>query len=424
MLKTEPAWETLPGDVTAAVSAVLRRCLEKEPFQRMRDIADVRMGLHGAFDYGAFDYAGRPAVDARRASGWGRRALELVGAAAVAGLGVWLLQPSAPREPVRFAIAGAPGMGPFVELSPDGRHLAYLEGDETGRSRIRLHSLASGEARQVSDTARAGTPLFWSPDSRFVGFGDGRTLRRVDAATGVVEPVCDTLVFNGRRLERGRRHPVRRTQRDHAGGRRRRGRRRRSRRWTPRAARSPTPHPGSSRTAVTSSTCAPSLDSSTGGIYVGALGVEPAEQDPTRLLATERPAVYGRSRGSTTGHLFFMQGSRLLAQPFRRRAPRARRRPTVVAEEVGSYDVRWRSFSVSRTGIIAWRDAPAGNSVRWIDPTGEGREAERIRGLDDPRHPRLSPDGNRLALVEAGDVWVFQLDDDRPPIQTHVRRVE
>ena len=49
VLKTEPAWETLPGDVTAAVAAVLRRCLEKEPFQRMRDIADVRMGLHGAF---------------------------------------------------------------------------------------------------------------------------------------------------------------------------------------------------------------------------------------------------------------------------------------------------------------------------------------------------------------------------------------
>ena len=106
VLKTEPAWETLPGDVTAAVSAVLRRCLEKEPFQRMRDIADVRMGLHGAFDD-----AGRPAVDARRASGWGRRALELVVAAAVAGLGVWLLQPSAPREPVRFAIAGAPTDG-------------------------------------------------------------------------------------------------------------------------------------------------------------------------------------------------------------------------------------------------------------------------------------------------------------------------
>ena len=116
---------------------------------------------------------------------------------AVAGLGVWLLQPAAPRQPVRFAIQAAAGMGPFVELSPDGGHLAYLEADESGGSRVRLHSLASGDARQVSDTARAGTPLFWSPDSRFVGFADGRTLRRVDVATGMVAPVCDTPVFNG-----------------------------------------------------------------------------------------------------------------------------------------------------------------------------------------------------------------------------------
>lgn len=109
VLKAEPAWERLPGDVTPAVSAVLRRCLEKEPFQRMRDIADVRMGLQSAFEA-----AQRPAsgVRAGRASGWMRRVPELAGAAVIAGLGVWLLQPDAPRHPVRFAIQGAPGLGP------------------------------------------------------------------------------------------------------------------------------------------------------------------------------------------------------------------------------------------------------------------------------------------------------------------------
>ena len=160
-----------------------------------------------------------------------------------------------------------------------------------------------------------------------------------------------------------------------------------------------------------------SLDSSTGGIYIGALGVEPGAQESTRLLATERPAVYAPSRDSTTGRLFFMQGSRLLSQPFDAARLELAGEPTVVAEEVGSYDVRWRSFSVSRTGTLTWRDAPVATSVRWIDPTGEELEAERIRGLDDPRHPSLSPDGDRLALVVAGDIWVFDLDDDRPPIR-------
>ncbi len=411
VLKAEPAWDTLPGGVAPAVSAVVRRCLEKEPFQRLRDIADVRMGLHGAFEPRDRPAAGAPSA---RATGWGRRAAELVGAAAVAGLGVWLLQPAAPREPVRFAIPGTAGMGPFVELSPDGGHLAYLEAGEGGGSRLRLHSLASGEAREVSDAALAGTPLFWSDDSRFVGFGDGRTLRRVDVATGAVEPVSDTPVFNGGTWSGdgvilfGGRDGIMQVA---AGG------------GTP----APVTTVDDARGEITHA--APwflpddrhflylraSLDSSTGGIYVGRVGVEPAEQDLTRLLATERPAVYAPSRGSTTGRLFFMRGSRLLAQPFDDARLELAGDPTVVAEDVASYDVRWRSFSASRTGVIAWRDAPSAYSVAWLDSDGRALAAEPIGGLEDPRHPRLSPDGRRLALVVAGDIWAFDLHGDRPP---------
>ena len=410
VLKAEPAWETLPGDVAPAVSAVLRRCLEKEPLQRMRDIADVRLGLHGAFDDAEGPAAG---ASAGRSSGWTRRVLELVGVAAVAGLGVWFLQPAAPRQPVQFAIQGASGLGPFAEMSPDGGQLAYLEAGEAGESRILIHSLASGEARQVSDSARAGTPLFWSPDSRFVGFADGRTLRRVDVATGEAEPVSDTPVFNGGAWNGddvilfGGRDGIMQVA---AGG------------GTPAAVTAV----DAARGEITHA--APwflpddrhflylraSLDSSTGGIYVGRLGVDPAEQDPTRLLATERPAVYAPSRGATTGRLFFMRGSRLLAQPFDDARLELAGDPTVVAEDVASYDVRWRSFSVSRTGVIAWRDAPSAYSVPWLDSDGRVA-AEPIGGLEDPRHPRLSPDGSRLALVVAGDIWAFDLHGDRPP---------
>ena len=414
VLKAEPAWEALPGGVAPVVSAVLRRCLEKEPFQRMRDIADVRMGLHGAFAD-----AERPAAgaSARVASGWTRRALELVGAAAVAGLAVWHLQPGAPRQPVRFAIQGAPGLGSFAELSPDGGQLAYLEAGEAGEARILIHSLASGEARQVSDSARAATPLFWSPDSRFVGFADGRTLRRVDVATGEAEPVCDTPVFNGGAWNEdevilfGGRDGIMQVA---AGG------------GTPTALTTVDDARGEFTHA------APwflpdgrhflylraSLDSSTGGIYVGALGLEPAAQEPTRLLATERPAVYARSPDdSAIGRLLFMQGRRLLAQPFDDRRLELVGEPAVVAEDVGSDDVRWRSFSVSETGIIAWRDAASAHSVLWLDRTGRELETGRIDGLDDPRYPRLSPDEGRLALVVAGDIWVFDLHGDRPAIR-------
>ena len=412
VLKAEPGWETLPGDVAPAVSAVLRRCLEKEPFQRMRDIADVRMGLQGAFED-----ARRPAAGVRagRSAGWMRRVPELAGAAVVAGLGVWLLQPDTPRHPVRFAIQGAPGLGPFAELSPDGGQLAYLEAGEGG-SRVLVHALASGEARQVSATARAGTPLFWSPDSRFVAFADGRTLRRVDIATGAAEPVCDTPVFNGGTWNGddlilfGGRDGIMQVA---AGG------------GTPSALTTVDDTRGEFTHA------APwflpdgrhflylraSLDSGSGGIYVGAVGLEPAAQESTRLLATERPAVYARSRDSTTGRLFFMRGSRLLAQAFDDARLELAGEPTVVAEDAGSYDVRWRSFSVSDNGIAAWRDGGSAYSVSWLDVDGRELEAERIDGLDDPRNPRLSPDEGRLALVVAGDIWVFDLHGDRPAIR-------
>ena len=412
VLKAEPAWERLPGDVAPPISAVLRRCLEKEPFQRLRDIADARMGLHGAFEDPERRAAG---ASGRVAPGRSRRALELAGAAAVAGLAVWLLLPAAPRQPVRFAIEGALGLGPFVEVAPDGGQLAYLEAVEGG-SRILVHTLASGEAREVSAAARAGTPLFWSPDSRFVAFADGRTLRRVDVATGAAEAVCDTPVFNGGTWNRddvilfGGRGGIMQVA---AGG------------GTP-----------SALTAVDDTRgefthAAPwflpdgrhflylraSLDSGTGGIYVGATGLEPAEQEPTRLLATERPAVYARSRGSTTGRVFFMKGSRLLAQAFDDARLELAGEPTVVAEDVGSYDVRWRSFSVSGNGIVAWLDGGSAYAVSWLDGGGRELETERIDGLDDPRHPRLSPDEGRLALVVAGDIWVFDLHGDRPAIR-------
>ena len=414
VLKAEPAWERLPRDVKPEVSAVLRRCLEKEPFQRMRDIADVRIGLQGAFADTDRQAAG---ASARRASGWSRRALELAGAAVVAALAVWHLQPAAPRQPVRFAIQGASGLGPSAEMSPDGGQLAYLEAGEAGGSRIRIHSLASGEARQVFDSARAGTPLFWSPDSRFVGFADGRTLRRVDVATGEAEPVCDTPVFNGgawnadeiilfggrdgiMQVAAGGGTPTALTTVDDARG-----------EFTHAA---PWFLPDGRHFLYLRA----SLDSSTGGIYVGAVGLEPAAQESTRLLATERPAVYARSPDdSANGRLLFMQGRRLLAQPFDDERLELAGEPTVVAEDVGSYDVRWRSFSASESGIIAWRPAASAHSVLWLDRTGRELETGRIDGLDDARHPRLSPDEGRLALVVAGDIWVFDLLGDRPAIR-------
>ncbi len=188
----------LVGRRAAGGSGVLRRCLAKDPRERLRDIADVRLGL-----LGAFEDPDRPAADARPspARGWRRRAAELAAAAVLAavaaGVGVLSLpgpEPPVP-PPVRFTIPASQNVGPIVELSPDGRYLAYLEGDESLEPHLWLHSFASGDARPLAGTEAVGTPPFWSPNSRFVAFSDGSTLKRVDVAEGVVESLCGAPGF-------------------------------------------------------------------------------------------------------------------------------------------------------------------------------------------------------------------------------------
>ena len=50
MIKSEPNWDALPADLPPALDTVLRRCLQKDPRQRVRDVGDVRLAMEGAFE--------------------------------------------------------------------------------------------------------------------------------------------------------------------------------------------------------------------------------------------------------------------------------------------------------------------------------------------------------------------------------------
>jgi hypothetical protein len=49
-LKRQVALKVLPAAVPTTVRVYLRRCLMRDPAQRVHDIADVRLALGGAFD--------------------------------------------------------------------------------------------------------------------------------------------------------------------------------------------------------------------------------------------------------------------------------------------------------------------------------------------------------------------------------------
>ena len=50
VLKTDPEWNALPADTPARLRQLLQACLQKNPKQRVHDVADVRLAMEGAFE--------------------------------------------------------------------------------------------------------------------------------------------------------------------------------------------------------------------------------------------------------------------------------------------------------------------------------------------------------------------------------------
>ena len=50
VLAREPDWARLPSNLSPALGTFIRRCLHKNPKQRIADVQDVRLALEGAFD--------------------------------------------------------------------------------------------------------------------------------------------------------------------------------------------------------------------------------------------------------------------------------------------------------------------------------------------------------------------------------------
>src|SRR6185369_8904120 len=107
VVRGEPDWSLIPSDLSPTLLLFLKRCLQKDPKQRIGDIRDVRLALEGAFDLVAAPELAPHAVVPPRPL-W-RRALPVAVAAivgaALAGATVWNLRPVPPPPMItRFAL--------------------------------------------------------------------------------------------------------------------------------------------------------------------------------------------------------------------------------------------------------------------------------------------------------------------------------
>jgi len=73
-------------------------------------------------------------------------------------------------------------------VSPDGRQLAFIPSD----GKIWVQRLDEFTAVPMRDTEGAQS-IFWSSDSRFLGFKIEKRLRRLEPASGKLETLCDSM---------------------------------------------------------------------------------------------------------------------------------------------------------------------------------------------------------------------------------------
>jgi Tol biopolymer transport system component len=186
VLRAEPEWSLLPEETPASVRRLLRRCLQKNPRQRLRDVGDARITIQETLA-GETTETGSglslPAATPSPGSSLPQKILLasagiLVGAAlSFAGLWGWGASLFPPEPPLRRLELPAASSGAFPVISPDGRSVAYAE-----NGRLWVHDLDELEPREIpgSEAARA----FWSPDSNWIGFDVGGELFKVSADGG------------------------------------------------------------------------------------------------------------------------------------------------------------------------------------------------------------------------------------------------
>jgi Tol biopolymer transport system component len=401
LLEREPDWSALPSATPGALRRLLRRCLEKNPKRRLRDIGDARLDLEVDRD----DLPEIPPATSRRVLRWAAAAAGLLAAALVG----WWLQPRPSLEPVSFTLDPVEGqrLAGVAVPSPDGRQLAFVSRTLSGESALWVRRLDAPAPRRLAGTDNAESP-FWSADSAFIAFRSDGVLKRVAAAGGPVQRVTDldpltmgaawsrdgVIVFTP-----SNRAPLHRV--SPAGDGRapltalNAERRENSHRW---------PHflPDGRHFLYTARSDAPENT----GIYVASLD-DPGS--PRLLLAVQSKAQY-----VAPGHLLYTREQTLFAQPFDLSTLTLSGEPVAVAGSVvANTSASSAEFETTADGAVLTYLTAAPSRLVWFDRGGAEIGSVAARG--DFGQLRLAPDGMRAAVVmpdpENGnrDVWVIAL---------------
>ncbi len=198
VLTRTPDLDELPASTPAAIRLLLRRCLERNPKNRLHDIADARLVLEDAIagrgadeDRATVGPAPEPAAPLwRRAAPWA-----LAGVAAIYGAWATWSGPRHPSEPAKRSVSftvpwrsteGKPAQLRSVTMSRDGRRLLIWDSLAEG---VLVRDLDHFSARSIPVSGGADSPFF-SPDGEWIAFLAGGELKKLALAGGNPVRLC------------------------------------------------------------------------------------------------------------------------------------------------------------------------------------------------------------------------------------------
>ena len=202
ILTAEPNWSALGANASPRLTALLRRCLQKDPARRLRDIGDARLEIEEIRAEGS---GPRTPAELRQGAPSGRLrspilysvagllagALLVLAGLLVAGRGD---RPAA-NAPVR-AILPLPegvrlrfGLYPSVAVSPDGATVVFRAADGDGQ-RLFRRPLSGGAAEPIPGTEGGWGPFF-SPDGEWLGFVTVTDVKKVPMSGGAPSKIVE-----------------------------------------------------------------------------------------------------------------------------------------------------------------------------------------------------------------------------------------
>src|ERR1700733_11600958 len=378
VIKEEPDLSQLPTATPLRVRDLLQRCLQKDPKQRLQAIGDARISLDEVLAGAPETSFGAAARPVKHWPLWLASGVALAFMLAFSALAFvhFREKPPTPTQLTRFEIpvpekATLARQGVFA-VSPDGRQLAFFAGGSDGVQRLWVRPLDLIEARPLpSSESSSTTAFFWSPDSQYIAFDAGGTLKKINSFTGAAETLCDlpndaiggswnrdgVIIFG--------QNPGGLMRVSANGG-----------------SASPLTNPNPSRRETYDDfpTFLPdrrhfiylrhSEEPENSGVYIGSLDAKPEQQDSKRLLETQFGAGYVPSTDASPSQLLFIRDGTLMAQPFDANRLELVGEPVLVVERVGF----WRTagyFSASANGVLVYRTGGSRVSLSWFDRDGK-----------------------------------------------------